>query len=86
MGQTSFQNGRQSIDFNNTNTVNGVQLNQYTLTSNGCLWDDDITSLTMFFDPNFNQDLIKACIHLQFIQLGAPIIVQGPTIVSKPTT
>ena len=86
MGQTSFQNGRQSIAFNNTNTVNGVQLNQYTLTSNGCLWDDDITSLTMFFDPNFNQDLIKACIHLQFIQLGQPIIVKGPTVVSKPTT
>tara|TARA_B110000908_G_C10124955_1_gene389416 strand:+ start:12 stop:932 length:921 start_codon:yes stop_codon:yes gene_type:complete len=70
MGQDHFQNGRQSITFNNVTTSNGVQLNQYTLSSEGCLWDDDITSLTMFFNHNFNEDLIKACIHLQFIQLG----------------
>ena len=83
MGKDKFQNGRQSIVFNHTSTVNGVKLNQYTLSSSGCLWDDDITSLTMFFNPNFNQDLIKACIHLQFIQLGQPLIVLGPTAPSN---
>ena len=70
MRQDDFQNGRQSITFNHAQNINGVQLNQYTLLSNGCLWDDDITSLMMFFGPDFNQDLIKACIHLQYNQLG----------------
>lgn len=85
MATNNFQNGRQSIIFNHTSRVNGVQLNQYTLTSRGCIWDDDITSLTMFFNPNFNQDLIKACIHLQFIQLGQPLIVVEPTPPLNPT-
>jgi hypothetical protein len=69
--RNSFQCGRQKIFFTHKSIDNnGNAIYHYTLESNGCLFDDDITPLIAPFNPIFANSLIEACIQLQFSQLG----------------
>ncbi len=47
----------------------------YTLTSKGILWDEDITLLVSQWGGDYQDDLIKACIKLQLLQVG--VIADG---------
>jgi len=69
--QKMFQNGRQKIYFNEkTNNTDGSVSFEYTLTTEGCLWDEDITTLITFFNPLLTRPIVENCIRLQFSQLG----------------
>lgn len=66
-----FQNGRQKIYFTQktSNSDSSVSF-EYTLTTEGCLWDEDITILISFFNPHLTMPIVENCIRLQFTQLG----------------
>ena len=66
-----FQNGRQKICFNQK-TVNedGSVSFEYTLTTEGCLWDEDITTLISFFSSHVTMSIIENSIRLQLSQIG----------------
>jgi hypothetical protein len=61
--------GRQSITLDSE--FNGIYT--YKLESIGCFWDENYSALRPFFNDNFNRDLAKAVLNIQYTQLKTPM-------------
>ena len=78
MGETSYQNGRQSIRLiSQEPQTEGYTHFEYELKSQGTLFDDDIVKLSSAFQEDFKRPLIRACLDMQLNQVG--IIQAGNT-------